>query len=744
MVSVVQKFLNSTTMNKHPSGYYPGQPPPPPAGGQPYDAYSAWSAAAQQQYYQASAAGASVPPAPAVNPYANYGYGPNVSWAHPPPHRPPVPPPVIAPPPPPPAYGPYQPQSQHQHQPYQPQSQPAPPAIYHPRPIPPQNAPAGQPPAGPRQFQQPPLKRQRVQSLPPGAQPRFPPLPHPPARPSDTAATPLAGPPPPSFNRGSRTGTGGSAGGGNAAGRGRGNAMRSMRGGRGPGMNNRHLNNSSRSSSSSTPRGPRRGGTFSSASSSGRPQRFEAPQAHNGWGNGPVTSTPTTAPVVPPDREGKRTLTDFRIVGFGFVGENIVWSWGTTRPVDDSILFAPSPSTTTGSDSSVAFPSQESPVLIKQEDDADQTANGKEKSKKGPKENARIRIYFQPAVPTGTRATGAIMPPPSAVPSRSAKRKKSESEEDDGERGNAKRHHGDYDEGPRSGTMMAEMLVEPANGKEKSSQNDAEPGSSPTIAPVFGRDVEQGSEISNEADWLGDALKEEGELEIVNEENDGNREDDGLEVEEEQEAAAYFNEVDEEEEEAASLFGSGVHPSPPTADNGSSDLIVQPVTSPPPEGADDENALMQDTNSNAVDNQTGSTSDSITPRVRSMPPFGGQSSGAGGPGGAGNKLSVSFAASSRRLVLEAEVIKYLKVFRAEGRIEFAASLDIVSSDDPANPDDTQSVIKGVCVRPFIFFSKNSFLSLVSFFAFHPTMHDILMVCQFCYMPYISPTDGNVE
>jgi hypothetical protein len=367
--------------------------------------------------------------------------------------------------------------------------------------------------------------------------------------------------------------------------------------------------------------------------------------------------------------------------------------------VDDSILFPP----TTNNEGPVAFPSQESPVLTKQKDESDLAADGKEKTKKGPKENARIRIYFHPAAPLGARAAGAIMLPPNSVPSRSAKRKKSESEEDDGERGNAKRHHGDYDEGPRSGSMMAEMLTTPVNGKKEPSQNDepTEPESSTAGAPAFIRDAEQSSEVSNEADWLGDALKEEGEegeLEIVVEENDGVK-GDGLEVEEEQEAAEYFDEIDEEEEEAASLFGSGVHPSPPTVDNGSADLIVQPVSSPMPGEADGENALMQDTNPNAVESNTDNANESNNPKDRTLhPPFGGQSSGAGGPGGAGNKLSVSFAASSRRLVLEVEVIKYLKVFRAEGRIEFAASLDLVSPDS-ANADDAKPVIRGVCVRP---------------------------------------------
>ncbi|KAG2362010.1 hypothetical protein BDR07DRAFT_1407983 [Suillus spraguei] len=45
-----------------------------------------------------------------------------------------------------------------------------------------------------------------------------------------------------------------------------------------------------------------------------------------------------------------------------------------------------------------------------------------------------------------------------------------------------------------------------------------------------------------------------------------------------------------------------------------------------------------------------------------------------------NRLSISYAAGSRRLVVDAEVVEYLKVYRSEGRIEVHISLDKGSDD----------------------------------------------------------------
>jgi 20S proteasome subunit alpha 6 len=56
-----------------------------------------------------------------------------------------------------------------------------------------------------------------------------------------------------------------------------------------------------------------------------------------------------------------------------------------------------------------------------------------------------------------------------------------------------------------------------------------------------------------------------------------------------------------------------------------------------------------------------------------------------------NRLSISYAAGSRRLVVNAEVVDYLKVYRSEGRIEVRMSLDKESEDG----------LKGVLVRIFI-------------------------------------------
>lgn len=52
----------------------------------------------------------------------------------------------------------------------------------------------------------------------------------------------------------------------------------------------------------------------------------------------------------------------------------------------------------------------------------------------------------------------------------------------------------------------------------------------------------------------------------------------------------------------------------------------------------------------------------------------------GGPVPSANRLSISYAAGSRRLVVDAEVVEYLKVYRAEGRIEVHISLDKGSDD----------------------------------------------------------------
>jgi 20S proteasome subunit alpha 6 len=405
-----------------------------------------------------------------------------------------------------------------------------------------------------------------------------------------------------------------------------------------------------------------------------------------------VGLTPSSNVMTSVDKEGKRTLTDFRIVGFGFVSEHTTWSWGTTRPIDEKAVFLP-PSTEI--DGPAANPSIDEVAPVKQEEaDAahEQVGNGQEKAKKAPKETARIRIYFQPApgsVSRGVASTNQNMAPPNAVPLRaSAKRKKSESEEDDGDRHNVKRHHGDHDETRPS--LIVEMLTPDTNGADNSNVHDDAPtvDSNQFMSAETQRDTEQGSEVSNDVDWLGDALKEGDDLEQNGfvEENEYSQMNGGG-----QGSAEFLDELDEEDEEAASLFGSGVHPSPPNIDgNTATELIVQAVDDVDGEGNTQPDSQADASKSKLPVHPSGCAT--------STPAVGGQSSGAGGPGGAGNKLSISFSTSRRRLVLEVEVIEYLKVFRAEGRIEFVATLEQLT---PVASEESKPNIKGVCVRPFI-------------------------------------------
>jgi 20S proteasome subunit alpha 6 len=368
---------------------------------------------------------------------------------------------------------------------------------------------------------------------------------------------------------------------------------------------------------------------------------------------GPTGPSSTTAS----DKEGKRTLTDFRIIGFGFVCDELTWSWGATRSINDQAVF---PKSNNDATSTYAADS-----AVKEEEVSDPSL--KDKAKRGAKETARIRIYFQPSQGVIPRDDQYTMPPPNSLPSRtSAKRKKSESEEDDVERGNAKRHHADE---PRSKSI--EMLAPlPSNGTQDASAADSEADTKP-----IAHDNEQASEFSTENDWLGVALHEE--------DGEGDEEE-GDEVEE-GEAEDLVEEIDDE----AGLFGSG-HPSPPTVDGGN-ELIVQPIDEPSQEDGKHSSAHHE---RNGRDNPTARHEHNIQ-SASSSAPLGGHSSGAGGPGGAGNKLSISFSSSKRRLVLEVEVVQYLKVFRAEGRVEFSAAVEMVPS---TKENGSEPSIKGVCVR----------------------------------------------
>ncbi|CAG7852656.1 SubName: Full=Uncharacterized protein {ECO:0000313/EMBL:CCA73797.1} [Serendipita indica DSM 11827] len=662
-------------MSKHPAGYYAAQPPippghPPPAPAQHYDAYSTWSvaaAAAQQQYYQASAAAAASagPGSPPVNPYANYGYGPAATWAHhppPPAHRAPPPPTPVPPPAQP--YGPYIPQAQPQ--PYSPHNPSTP---YAPRQLPPPITPSQPLPAAPRPFQQPPLKRQRVHSLQSNGS-RFPPIPAGPARPPTDAPPPLPGLPLPVTGPNLRSGNAVSS-------RGRGHPLRPSRGGRGGGAPNRHGSGASRQSANTIPRGPRRGGLFPQASSRSfrSSSGGDGAQSSRGWSHGvsesgtSVFNSSTGASMS--DKEGKRTLTDFRIIGFGFVSDQLTWSWGATRPIDDKVVFPPS-STAKEDPKPTAV---ENPSPVKQDDIApSQGSPSKDKGKKTTKDTARIRIYFQP---TYFPTRGGRMPPPSSVPSRpNAKRKKSDSEEDDGERGNIKRHHGENEEGSRNG-ILAEIPLPTSNGDKNVEKDSTE---AVTDEATHAQEEQNTDASSEAAAWMGQALKDLKEDSDDGHEHDLREDDDDQNSEANDLTTELVEGYDDEEEEGTSLFGSGVHPSP-GAEDASVDLIVQSVEDVSNHGDGVERGEEPSTESQNPNNANGSFSQA------------GQSSGAGGPGGSSNKLSVSFASSSRRLVLEAEVITYLKVFRAEGRIEFASTLET----DPLNvgAEGSDPVIKGV-------------------------------------------------
>lgn len=389
-----------------------------------------------------------------------------------------------------------------------------------------------------------------------------------------------------------------------------------------------------------------RGGGFSSSSS--RPDRvpFQAPQSHNGWGRGPVGAPAAPASVAGGPQEGKRTLTDFRIIGFGFTipEENIVWSWGGARAIDGKDTFGPV---------DAAMKSDNG------KDDGHDDA-GDSKPKKSGKETARIRIYFQPSVVTAASSsrTNTMGPPPVVPPRQSAKRKKSDSD-DESERTNAKRHHPDR---PRSasldGTVAAPNDTKPdAQPVVKPEEMSTTHGEAPTAeeqGTSAAPSATQGSEGSN--DWLVEAFEQ------ADEEEEG---DDDSEHYEEHEAYEHEREGDEEVD---SLFGSA-RASPPNG-NGP-ELIINTVDEPAVEEKEGESVSgpqeKKENGASALNrNKRPRDDDSVSV---SQTATSGQS---GASAAKGNKLSISYASSSRRLVFEADVIEYFKVYRSEGRIEFMA------------------------------------------------------------------------
>ena len=387
-----------------------------------------------------------------------------------------------------------------------------------------------------------------------------------------------------------------------------------------------------------------RGGGFSSS----RPDRvpFQAPQSHNGWGRGPVGAPTAPASVAGGPQEGKRTLTDFRIIGFGFAvpEENIVWAWGGARAIEGKDAFGPV---------DVAMKSDSG------KDDGHDDV-GDSKPKKSGKETARIRIYFQPSVVSagsGSR-TSTMGPPPVVPPRQSAKRKKSDSD-DESERTNAKRHHPD---GPRSASLDVTMAAPNETKSEAQPVVKVEDTSTPhpetptaeeqgTSAPS----VTQGSEESN--DWLVEAF----------EQADEDEEDEGGDTHfEEPEGYEHERDVDEEVD---SLFGSA-RASPPNG-NGP-ELIINTVDEPTIEDKEGESASGQQEEKK----ENGSSAVNRSKRPRDDDSVSASQTATSGQSGAsaakGNKLSISYASSSRRLVFEADVVEYFKVYRSEGRIEFMA------------------------------------------------------------------------
>ena len=388
-----------------------------------------------------------------------------------------------------------------------------------------------------------------------------------------------------------------------------------------------------------------RGGSFSSSSS--RPDRvpFQAPQSHNGWGRGPVGAPAPPASVAGGPQEGKRTLTDFRIIGFGFTipEENIVWSWGGARAIDGKDTFGP-----------VDFAMKSDNGKDDGHDDA-----GDSKPKKSGKETARIRIYFQPSVVTAgsSSRTNTMGPPPVVPPRQSAKRKKSDSD-DESERTNAKRHHPDRPrsasiDGPAAAPNETKTDAQPVVKPEDMSTTHSEaPAAEEQGTPA--PSVTQGSEGSN--DWLVEAFEQ------ADEEEDG---DDDNEHYEEPEGYEHEREGDEEVD---SLFGSA-RASPPNG-NGP-ELIINTVDEPTTEDKEGESASGQQEKK-----ENGASAVNRNKRPRDDDAVGVSQTATSGQSGAsaakGNKLSISYASSSRRLVFEADVIEYFKVYRSEGRIEFMA------------------------------------------------------------------------
>lgn len=72
------------------------------------------------------------------------------------------------------------------------------------------------------------------------------------------------------------------------------------------------------------------------------------------------------------------------------------------------------------------------------------------------------------------------------------------------------------------------------------------------------------------------------------------------------------------------------------------------------------------------------------------------------PEPAADRISISYARNTRRMVLDADVIESVKVYRGEGRIELVVRCKPAVYGDPENPlDDDFRVCKGVLVRAWL-------------------------------------------
>ncbi|KAF7301543.1 Proteasome endopeptidase complex [Mycena indigotica] len=334
----------------------PPGPPPPPPGQADYTGY--WAAAAQQPAYnqQWTPPQPPRPPADQSSLYANYGYGNNWRQQQQQQQQQPAQPPQahFHPPlpaqPPPPGYNPYQPAAGYS-QPYVPQPQPIP-FVQHP-PQAPFFAPHQMPPQPMQQQQRPPIHHTPPHQLPPAKRQRFdgpnqrpppPPPAHPPQfqPPSQPALFPgpQRGGAPNTGGRGGQPnrGRGGSfnanrgvSGGAAMSGRGRGGgnmgnfAAGGMQNGRGGGQLRGHGSRGNFGNKDFHNR--RGGGSFQNSNSfRGRNQGNSSRNRNDGNNFGTRDGPSNSSYGSGKKDENRRTLTDFKLIGLEI--PELTWSWG--------------------------------------------------------------------------------------------------------------------------------------------------------------------------------------------------------------------------------------------------------------------------------------------------------------------------------------------------------------------------------------------------------------------------------